>query len=53
MTGTRPKPTEQQNANLMALHRQLQELVAKQNFSSHNSKRPDQVPGAVLVIQGK
>ena len=53
MSETCPKANEQQAANLMALHRQLQEAAAQTKCSSSNSKRPDQIHGPVLVIRGK
>ena len=53
MIETCTKPTEQRNANLMALHRQLQEMAAVRNASSRESKQSDRVQGPVLVIRGK
>ena len=53
MIASCPKPSEQQNADLMALHRQLQEMAAKRQWSSRDSKRPDCVQGPVLAIRGK
>ena len=45
---------EIRQTNLMALHRQLQELAAKANRSNESSKgRPRPLQGVTLVIQGK
>ena len=54
MIETCPKASEQQMANLMALHRQLQEMTAKRKGSSDNSRQqPDRIHGPMLVIRGK
>ena len=54
MIETCPKTSEQQMANLMALHRQLQEITAKRKSSSRDSKQqPDHIHGPMLVIRGK
>ncbi len=48
------KSTDQRPADLMALHRQLQEMKAKGTCSSRDSRQhTEPVHGAVLVIRGK
>ncbi|MGA2067542.1 MAG: hypothetical protein ABSG86_21415 [Thermoguttaceae bacterium] len=48
------KPAEQCRANLMALHRQLQEMAASGKCSDQPPRdRPQNFRGPELVIRGK
>lgn len=54
MNDTVTQSSEQRQANLMALHRQLQEMAVRVKWSDHDRKeRTESLQGPVHVIRGK
>ncbi len=54
MSETCQQSSDQRAADLMTLHRQLQEMSARRKSASReSSQNPDRIHGPTLVIRGK
>jgi hypothetical protein len=54
MNDTAPRSNEQRQANLMALHRQLQEMAGRTKWSDQPPKDQSwRLPAPTLLVRGK